>query len=282
MKINKIRITKLWKVNLEKIRKLIAVIIRRQISRLWVYIGCTPNVEKSGKLFLGKGVIREKGEISVGKGSSLYIGTGSVIAGNIIIGENSNVEIQSWCVLRNVNLSIINNSQLRLEEGTKIEPQTTHPVKIILDNGILIIGEKSRIQAEINVRFGGQMRIGKYVVIGPNTEIRCDERIEIGDYALLSYDICIYDTNTHSTDWQKRREVIERMYHTGLGEQDKPCTRPIIIGSDVWIGKGATILKGAIISNRSIIGIRSIVGTGYFPEDSLIVAPKARIIERKS
>jgi acetyltransferase-like isoleucine patch superfamily enzyme len=54
----------------------------------------------------------------------------------------------------------------------------------------------------------------------------------------------------------------------------------VSIGDDVWIGQEVTITKGARIGNRCIIGIRTTLGSGVVDDDSVVVAGKARIINK--
>jgi len=66
----------------------------------------------------------------------------------------------------------------------------------------------------------------------------------------------------------------------GPVEIDKPKTKPIKIGDDVWIGKEATITKGVNIGNKSIVGIRTSVSGGEYPDDSIIVSNPPKIINK--
>ena len=155
----------------------------------------------------------------------------------------------------------------------------SHPSAISLDNGRLILNEKVHSKASILVRFGGEMSIGKCTGIGYGTEIRCEEKVDIGNYCLFSYNVCIYDTNTHSTNYLERRALIDRGYPFGAHEEKKPDTSSVKIGNDVWIGKEATVLKGVTVGDRCIIGIRTVVPSGSYKDRCKIVAPKPYIID---
>jgi acetyltransferase-like isoleucine patch superfamily enzyme len=183
----------------------------------------------------------------------------------------------------NTNVSITNNSIVELEEGAIINSPVLPLSSLSVDNGSLILGRRAHLMScEVLVRFGGKMTIGSYSGIAYGSELRCEERLDIGSYAMISYGVCIYDTNTHSLDWRERRARIEHCYPEGVWEDAKPVTSPVVIGDDVWIGKEVTITKGARIGNRCIIGIRSIIGSGVVEDDSIVVAPKSRIINRRS
>ncbi|MFN6199256.1 MAG: acyltransferase [Aphanizomenon sp.] len=219
--------------------------------------------------------------IYVGNKSSFVVEEEVTIENAFIkIGDNCQMVIQKNSVLKNVNFHILNGASVNIGTGAIFDNNQINTQTIIVDNGSLSVEEKVNIKADITIRFGGDMKIGKYSGIGSGTEIRCEEKIVIGSYALISYDVCIYDTNTHSVNWQERRKTIEKGYPIGANEEVKPLTQPVEIGDDVWIGKGATILKGTMIGNRSIVGIRTTLGGGEYPDDSVIVSPKLRVIQK--
>lgn len=53
--------------------------------------------------------------------------------------------------------------------------------------------------------------------------------------------------------------------------------KPIIIGSDVWVGGGTIICPGVTIGDRSVIGAGSVVTRGI-PSDVFAAGNTARII----
>ena len=58
-------------------------------------------------------------------------------------------------------------------------------------------------------------------------------------------------------------------------------SRPIAIGSNVWIGANAVILPGITIGDNVIIGAGSIV-TKSIPANSIAVGNPCRVIKSKS
>jgi carbonic anhydrase/acetyltransferase-like protein (isoleucine patch superfamily) len=208
--------------------------------------------------------------IKVGQYSELTIDDDVIFMGELIIGENCRVNIGKNCRLSNISLNIKNNGELIMLSNCIFDAPEKYRNSIDIDNGKMNLMENVCLQADVLVRFGGELRIDKFSSINYNSEIRCEERITIGEYCLMSYEVCIYDTNTHSVDWQERRERIPFR----ASEIKRPMTKPVFIGNDVWIGKGATILKGAEIGNKSIIGIRTIVPSGKYGDNSKIVMPK--------
>ncbi len=220
------------------------------------------DISKSGTLISGK--------ISVGKNSSLEIADGVVFSGQLTIGENCKVSIGKNCSFTNVFFNVSAGSSLIIADHCVFTSAGFSTCSVILENGKLKLQEHAHIQAEILVRFGGECEIGARTSINGGSELRCEEKLAIGAFCLISYDVCIYDTNAHSTDAQERREAILR----DAVELIKPVTKPISIGDDVWIGKGATIIKGVTLGSRSIVGIRTTVPSGTYGEDSRIVSAK--------
>jgi acetyltransferase-like isoleucine patch superfamily enzyme len=216
------------------------------------------------------------GNITVGKNSVLKIEEGVKFSGKLVIGDNCNVHIGKNCFFRNITIKVLENSELTIS-GECIFDADFYPNNIWIGmNSKMFLQEHVRIQGDILVRFGGVLTIGTYSSINWGSEIRCEEKVTIGEYCLMSYEVSIYDTNTHSTDWKERRQTIPNR----ATEEKRPSTKPVIIGDDVWIGKGATILKGATIGNRSIIGIRTVVPSGNYAEESRIVAPKPVVLNK--
>jgi acetyltransferase-like isoleucine patch superfamily enzyme len=259
---------------LNKIRRITSRLIRPSQQLLF-----KPILASSASLTLKEDVIRTGGRLTLGENSMLQVGSHTQIDADILIGDSCHITIGANCKLRNTLFRFENGAVVTIGNGVVFNNPAPLVPSIVVDAGTLLIADWVLMQAELLVRFGGTMTIGEYTGVGYGSEIRCEEKITIGKYVLISYDVCIYDTNTHSTDWQQRRQVIERMRKYGAGEQEKPETKPVYIGDDVWVGKGATILKGSVIGNRSILGIRTIVSNGVYEDDSIIVTSAPRRIQ---
>jgi galactoside O-acetyltransferase len=119
--------------------------------------------------------------------------------------------------------------------------------------------------------------------------VHCRERVEIGNYALISWGVLIADFDAHSTDYNERIAEIEyakTVLWPNFSRKKEPAprayapkfyTRPIIIEDGAWIGANATILKGAKIGRGSIIGANAVV-TGEIPPMSVAVGNPARVV----
>ena len=222
-----------------------------------------------------------RGRITLSKESSLKLGHNIKFDGKMWITNNSEVIIEDGCEFENISIIVDNRSKVFIGKNSFISPEFENPISIFISNGTVRLEGANRIACNIGVRFGGTLKMGSYTRIGNNSEIFCDESITIGAYGLFSYDVCIYDSDSHSTNWEKRRERIIAGHRIGTFEIKKPNTKPVIIGDDVWLGKGVTITKGTNIGNRCIVGIRTVVGGGAYPDDSSIVSNKPRVITKQ-
>jgi acetyltransferase-like isoleucine patch superfamily enzyme len=234
--------------------------------------------DKTSKIEISKNVKILNGRIKIGKNSILKIGENTKINANIIIGNNCSLQIGKNCSLLNLNFNITENSTVDFKSNIIIDG-IDKIISITSDNGKIAIEEYSRIHSNISVK-SGNLKIGRYTGISNNSEIRCEKSIEIGSYCLISYDVCVYDTNTHCTNYMIRRSGIEKGFPNGPDESMKPDSKNIYIGNDVWIGKGSTVLKGSTIGSRCIIGIRSLVSSEIIEDDSIVVSNKSRIIKK--
>ena len=136
----------------------------------------------------------------------------------------------------------------------------------------------------------GQLTIGHSSSFGSDTIIHCRERIEIGNYALISWNVMIADFDAHSISLNDRIAEIEHTKTVLLPNFSKKraisrppfvpriITRPIIIEDGVWIGANAIILKGSKIGRGSIIGAGAVV-SGEIPPMSIAVGNPARVVK---
>jgi acetyltransferase-like isoleucine patch superfamily enzyme len=244
--------------------------------------GRNRSIHPSAKLSISDDVKLVRGVIVIGSNSSLVIEAGVTIDSDMTIGDNCEVVFGIDSRLVNASFSVVNGSTVNVGEGAIIDSPVQPRSSVYVDNGTLRLDYRAHIMStELMARFGGRLSIGKYTGIAYGSEIRCEEQVDIGSYNMISYRVCIYDTNTHSTDWRERRKRIEHCFPEGVSEDTKPTTSPVSIGDDVWIGQEVTITKGAKIGNRCIVGIRTILGSGVVEDDSVVVAEKPRIINKK-
>lgn len=96
------------------------------------------------------------------------------------------------------------------------------------------------------------------IVIKNNTKINApswiiaDNKIEIGENCLISYNVSIRDNDGHK--------------HSGNENIVKERNKEVIIGNNCWIGQNVIILKGVNIGSGAIISSGSIINKDVQPK----------------
>jgi acetyltransferase-like isoleucine patch superfamily enzyme len=142
----------------------------------------------------------------------------------------------------------------------------------------LSIGQSSIIQA--NIRFedrGGEIRIGNRAYIG-KSDLVCYRSIVIGDDVVMSWGITITDHDSHSLDWQHRRNDV---LDWGKGRKDwtHVAHAPVVINDKAWIGFNVSVLKGVTIGEGAVVGACAVV-TSDVPPYSVVVGNPARVVRK--
>ena len=123
------------------------------------------------------------------------------------------------------------------------------------------------------VDYGENIYFGDNCEVNMNCTFLDDNKIIIGDYALIAPNVQIY-TAFHPTN------AIERF---GEKKEDgtfsfcKTQTAPVIIGDHVWIGGGAIIMPGVTIGDNVVVGAGSVV-TKDIPSNKVAYGNPCRII----
>jgi acetyltransferase-like isoleucine patch superfamily enzyme len=145
----------------------------------------------------------------------------------------------------------------------------------------LEVGEGSALYTGTMLDVGprGRVSIGNYCMLN-NLLIICDESVEIGDYALLSWNVVLMDSHRTMPDLESRRRALRTAAlrpDRRLGEEAP--TRPIRLGRNVWIGFESCILPGVTIGDGAIVGARSVVFDDV-PAMTVAAGNPARVIRR--
>lgn len=204
--------------------------------------------------------------------------------------ENSKLTIGKHVRIKNSKIFLNKDSELFIDEDCQL-----NGVKLYIDgvvkigknnvignhaistgfrvNGSLVIGDFNRIDCSIWLRYNASVVIGNYNNINRRSELRADEKISIGDFNQISYNVMIWDTNTHNIyPVEKRRKLtIDKFPEYGY-EYEKPKTKQVIIKSDNWIGKNVSILKGTEIANRCIVAYGCILTNMSIDDNNTIIS----------
>ena len=149
------------------------------------------------------------------------------------------------------------------------------------------IGEKGIIDADfIFETEKGFIEIGNNVHIGKSTFI-CRTSITVGNDVTMAWGITIYDHDSHSINWNERKNDNIRCYEDFIEfkgnnivnkDWSKVNSKEIIIKDKAWIGFDVTILKGVTIGEGAVIGAKSVV-TKDVPDWSVVAGNPARVVK---
>ncbi|MGI2109504.1 acyltransferase [Shewanella frigidimarina] len=169
-----------------------------------------------------------------------------------------------------LNLKIHKNANIQLKGKIHLEPwfvSSGSSYINISENGELLVNNDftlgQNIQIFVNknayLYFGGKDNSSGSGITS-DCKILVDERIEICEDSIISWDCTITDS-----DWHDIEGIVK--------------TKPVYIGKHVWLGNGVTVLKGTHISQDSIVGAKSLISSSYSQTAILLVGSPAKIIK---
>ncbi len=129
------------------------------------------------------------------------------------------------------------------------------------------------ITAPFYVDYGNNIYFGNNCEVNMNCTFLDDNRIIIGDNALIAPNVQIY-TAFHPTSAAER---FGPQKEGGSFSFCKTQTAPVIVGNNVWIGGGAILLPGVHIGDNVVIGAGSVV-TKDIPANTVACGNPCRVI----
>jgi acetyltransferase-like isoleucine patch superfamily enzyme len=182
-----------------------------------------------------------------------------------------------------IGLSILDAGECVIEDDVRIGH-----FNVVIGVGRLSIGDHARIGHLNILRGGDEIRLGRYSEIIRLNEINSipepdvvnavEPRFLLGAGSVL--------TASHKIDFTDRVEIGRRSIlggrNSSLWTHNRQRTRPIEIGSFVYIGSEIRVAPGGSIPSRSIVGIGAVVTSRLTEENHLIGGVPARLIKELS
>ncbi len=135
---------------------------------------------------------------------------------------------------------------------------------VIRRSGRITIGDRTAIEPNCQIfAADGSLEIGPDSFIGQGSVIAAHERVTIGSNALIASNVTIRDQD-HGTGAAPYR-------------LQTYVTRPVAIGSNVWLGAGVVVLKGVSIGDDAIVGANAVV-TKSLPASATAVGVPAKVL----
>ena len=133
-------------------------------------------------------------------------------------------------------------------------------------------GKNLWITAPFYVDYGNNIYFGNNCEVNMNCTFLDDNKITIGDYALIAPGVQIY-TAFHPTHY------LDRFGDSADSDFNfcKTETAPVTIGNHVWIGGGAIIMPGVTIGDNVVIGAGSVV-TKDIPDNTIAYGNPCRVV----
>lgn len=116
--------------------------------------------------------------------------------------------------------------------------------------------------------WGGSIRIGSNVFVGPYCVIYGHGGVTIGDHTLIAMHCAIVSSN-HTVPGRER---------TIRSQPDELL--PVHVGRDVWLGAGVKVLGGVTIGDGCVIGAGAVVSTDL-PPYSIAMGIPARVVRSR-
>jgi acetyltransferase-like isoleucine patch superfamily enzyme len=138
--------------------------------------------------------------------------------------------------------------------------------------GDIIVGDDVLLDGKISIKFAASycerptLRIGSHSILSHNDVLTIGKEIRIGSHCHIASGVNIFDASGHPADPEARRA-------------GKPSpsdeVKPVIIGDNVWIGRGAIIHPGVTIGDHSIVSAGAVVMSSV-PPLSIVAGNPAR------
>src|SRR5437764_516332 len=149
-------------------------------------------------------------------------------------------------------------------------------------SGAIVIGKHVSCYAGCSFSVGekGQCTIGDFTLLN-GALIMADEKIEIGSYCLISWNVGIADSAFHPLEPAQRLIDAQALapYFKDRPARPKLKTAPVKIADNVWIGMNAVILKGVTIGENSVVAAGAVV-TKPIPPNTVVAGNPAVVVRQ--
>lgn len=132
------------------------------------------------------------------------------------------------------------------------------------------VGDKFHVGPWSTIWAPQDLKIGSNVYVGKHVTIEVDG--VIGDEVLIANNVGLVGRNDHKID----TVGVSARSSSWVGD-DISRSKPMYIGSDVWVGFGAVLLSGIAVGSSAIIGAGALV-TKDVPENAIVAGVPARVI----
>jgi acetyltransferase-like isoleucine patch superfamily enzyme len=127
---------------------------------------------------------------------------------------------------------------------------------------------------------GARCTVGDFTLLN-GALIMAEEKIDIGSYCLVSWNVGIADSDFHPLEPAQRLIDAQALapYFKNRPPRPQLKTAPVKICDNVWIGMNAVILKGVTVGENSVVAAGSVVTKSVEP--NVVVAGNPATVVKK-
>jgi acetyltransferase-like isoleucine patch superfamily enzyme len=108
-----------------------------------------------------------------------------------------------------------------------------------------------------------------------------DARVHVGSFVSIAEGVTFTVGGNHRLDWVTTFPFRARLRLERAFEDGHPASKgDILVGNDVWIGRGASILSGVTIGNGAVVAALAVV-TKSVPPYAVVAGNPAREVKRR-
>lgn len=141
-----------------------------------------------------------------------------------------------------------------------------------------------KISSEAWLKQHGMLVLGSHSYIPPAcVQVLAGDsaRVIIGKWCSLASDVQIIPGGNHRMDTVTTYPIQRRFGLQGMEQAGQPWSKgDVVIGNDVWIGRGAKILGGITIGDGAVVAAWSVV-TKSVPPYTLVAGVPARAVRQR-
>jgi acetyltransferase-like isoleucine patch superfamily enzyme len=106
-------------------------------------------------------------------------------------------------------------------------------------------------------------------------------QVRVGAFVSIALDVVLLDGGNHRTDWVSTYPFRARFNLPGAYADGHPASKgDVVVGNDVWIGRGARVLSGVTIGDGAVVAGYSVVTRDVRPY-AIVAGNPAREIRRR-
>lgn len=140
------------------------------------------------------------------------------------------------------------------------------------------IGDNVKLYGSIVSHGGGKVVVEDCVHLGPFSVIGAVKSVHVKKYAMISTGVHVIDNNNHPVHPDERRMINEAGPNTPLKGWQYSTSSPVVIGENVWLGRGTSVLKGVEVGDDSVVASSAVV-TKDVPVGVIVAGNPARVVK---